>query len=159
METTNREQSKSKTPPPTGGGRGVYHFSSLSPSDIQRLVQRNVDPANEIRAVVEGVIDNVRNRGDQALVDYALKFDKVSLDKLYLDKAELDEIASTVLPEQKQALKQAYDNIYKFHLSQLKTEDKIETMPGVTCWRELRPIEKGRALYTREVPPFYRALF
>src|SRR5581483_5500745 len=30
----------------------------------------------------------------------------------------------------------------KFHQAQLKSEDKIETMPGVTCWRELRAIEK-----------------
>ncbi|MDB5009492.1 MAG: hisD, partial [Mucilaginibacter sp.] len=36
----------------------------------------------------------------------------------------------------------AYQNIYKFHQAQLKAEDKVQTMPGVTCWRELRPIEK-----------------
>jgi histidinol dehydrogenase len=36
----------------------------------------------------------------------------------------------------------AYQNIKKFHQTQLKAEDKVETMPGVTCWRELRPIER-----------------
>ncbi|HEY4325789.1 MAG TPA: histidinol dehydrogenase [Mucilaginibacter sp.] len=120
----------------------VFNYSDLSKNDIQKLVQRNVDPANEIRAVVEDIIANVQERGDRALLDYALKFDKVELDKLYLDKAELTEIASAVSPEQKAALEIAYNNIYKFHQAQLKAEDKIETMPGVTCWRELRPIEK-----------------
>ncbi len=119
-----------------------YNYSDLTKTDIQNLVQRNVDPANEIRAIVEDVIAHVKEHGDSALLDYALKFDKVDLDKLYLDKDELTAIAATVLPEQKAAIEIAYNNIYKFHKAQLKAEDKIETMPGVTCWRELRPIEK-----------------
>jgi len=120
----------------------LLNYSDLSKSDIQQLVQRNVDPANEIRAIVEDVIAHVQQNGDSALFDYAHKFDKVELEKLYLDKAELTEIASSVSDEQKAALKVAYNNIYKFHQAQIKTEDKVETMPGVACWRELRPIEK-----------------
>jgi len=119
-----------------------FNYSDLSKNDINKLVQRNVDPANEIRTIVEEVLATVQQNGDSALFDYAEKFDKVRLNKLYLDKAELEEMASTVLPEQKAALDIAYNNIYKFHQSQLKTEDKVETMPGVSCWRELRPIEK-----------------
>ncbi len=120
----------------------TYNYSDLSKDDISKLVQRNVDPANEIRTIVEEVLATVQQNGDSALFDYANKFDKVILDKLYLDKAELTEIASTVLPEQKAALDIAYNNIYKFHQTQLKAEDKVETMPGVSCWREVRAIEK-----------------
>lgn len=120
----------------------TYKYSDLSTSDIQKLVQRNVDQANEVRAVVEEVIAEVRANGDKALISYAAKFDKVELEKLYLDKDELITIAASVTTEQKAAFEVAYHNIYKFHQAQLKTEDKIETMPGVTCWRELRPIEK-----------------
>lgn len=120
----------------------VYNYSDLDKSSIATLVQRNVDPANEIRSIVEEVLSNVQQHGDRALYDYADKFDKVALDKLYLDKTELEEIASTISPEQRKALDTAYANIYKFHQSQLKAEDKVETMPGVSCWRELRPIEK-----------------
>ncbi|WP_345952533.1 histidinol dehydrogenase [Mucilaginibacter sp. PAMB04168] len=120
----------------------VYNYAELSKAQVNDLVQRNIDPANEIRTVVETIIGNVQQQGDLALLDYARQFDKVVLDKLYLDKAELAEIATALLPEQKTALEVAYQNIYKFHESQLKSENKIETMPGVTCWRELRPIEK-----------------
>jgi histidinol dehydrogenase len=120
----------------------TYNYSDLSKNDIQKLVQRNVDPADEIRAVVEDIISNVRLNGDSALFDYATKFDKVELEKLTVDKDELAELASTLLHEQKLALEIAYANILKFHKTQLRTEDKVETMPGVTCWRELRPIEK-----------------
>ncbi len=120
----------------------TYTYSDLSKQDITKLVQRNVDPANEIRAIVEEVLATVQQNGDRALFDYAEKFDKVTLNKLYLDKAELEEMAATISPDQKAALDTAYNNIYKFHQTQLKAEDKVETMPGVTCWRELRPIEK-----------------
>jgi histidinol dehydrogenase len=120
----------------------IYNYSQLSSAEINALVQRNVDPANEIRAIVEEVLANVKQHGDRALIDYAQKFDKVELDKLYLDKEELAEIASAISEDQKVALQTAYNNIYKFHQTQVKTEDKVETMPGVTCWRELRAIEK-----------------
>ena len=121
----------------------VYDYAQLNQADLNKLVQRNVDPANEIRTVVETIIADVQQQGDRALFDYARRFDKVTIDKLYLDKQELAEIAEALQPEQKTALEVAYQNIYKFHQSQLKAEDKVETMPGVICWRELRPIEKA----------------
>jgi histidinol dehydrogenase len=123
-------------------GMKTFNYSDLSDGDIQKLVQRNIDPANEVRVIVEEVIARVREHGDSALMDYALKFDKVELDKLYLDKKELAAIASVVTEEQKTALETAYANIHKFHQAQVKAEDRVETMPGVTCWRETRPVEK-----------------
>lgn len=120
----------------------TFNYSDLSKTDIARLVQRNVDPANEIRALVENVIEQVKLHGDSALLNYAEQFDKVELTKLYLNKAELEQLASAVSEDQQEALQTAYANIYKFHKAQLKQEDKVETMPGVTCWRELRAIEK-----------------
>jgi len=120
----------------------IYNYSELTEMAIQRLVQRNVDPGNEIRTIVEQVIGNVRQHGDRALLDYALKFDKVELERLFLEKSELEELASSVSPAQKKALGVAYDNINKFHQSQLSTEQVVETMPGVSCWREWRAIEK-----------------
>jgi len=120
----------------------VYKYSDLTPSDIQKLVQRNIDPAHEIRDVVEEILANVKLNGDKALYEYALKFGQVTLDRLFLTKGELLEIAAGVSDEQKAALDIAYKNIYAFHQTQVKTEDKVETMPGVTCWREARAIEK-----------------
>jgi histidinol dehydrogenase len=120
----------------------TYNYSNLSKTDIGKLVQRNVDPAHQVRDAVEAILANVNLHGDKALYDYANKFEKVVLDKLYLTKSELAEIAEGVSPEQKAALDTAYNNIYKFHQTQLKAEDKVETMPGVTCWREVRAIEK-----------------
>ena len=120
----------------------TYNYSDLSKQDIRKLVQRNVDPADEIRNVVEDIINNVRTHGDTALLDYAAKFDKVELKSLFIGKDELAQLASELQPEQKNALDTAYNNIRKFHETQIHVESKVETMPGVTCWRELRPIER-----------------
>ena len=120
----------------------TYNYSDLTPEEISNLIQRNVDPAHEIRDIVEEILARVKLHGDDALYDYALKFEHVVLDKLYLTKSELTELANSISAEQKAALDTAYKNIYAFHQTQLKTEDKVETMPGVICWRELRPVEK-----------------
>jgi histidinol dehydrogenase len=120
----------------------TYNYSDLSKADIQKLVQRNADPADEIRGSVEDIISNVRIHGDKALFDYAAKFDKVKLKSLAVGKEEIAQLAASLLSAQKQALDTAYNNIRKFHETQLHAEAKVETMPGVTCWRELRPIEK-----------------
>ncbi|MGI4729254.1 MAG: histidinol dehydrogenase [Janthinobacterium lividum] len=120
----------------------VYNYSELSEAEIKQLTLRNTDSGNEIRETVENILQNVKQNGDQALHDYALQFDKVNLDALFTDEKEIAELAEQVSDEQKEAIKTAYQNIYKFHQTQYHTEEKIETMPGVTCWRELRPIEK-----------------
>ncbi|MGI4750260.1 MAG: histidinol dehydrogenase [Janthinobacterium lividum] len=119
-----------------------YNYSKLTQAELQQLTLRNTDAGNEIRETVENILANVKQNGDQALRDYASQFDKVILDALFTDEKEIAELAKKVSDEQKEAIKTAYQNIYKFHQTQFHTEEKVETMPGVTCWRELRPIEK-----------------
>lgn len=120
----------------------VYNYKELTEAEVQQLTLRNTDAGNEIRETVENILSNVKQNGDQALREYALQFDKVTLDALFTDEKEIAALAEQVSPEQKQAIKTAYQNILKFHQTQYHQEEKVETMPGVTCWRELRPIEK-----------------
>lgn len=120
----------------------TYSYNKLSDSDIQQLIQRNIDSADTIRSIVETIIEKVRMDGDAALKAYALQFDKTDLETLAIEKSELERLAESLPVEQKQALQTAYTNIHKFHASQVRKEDAVETMEGVTCWRELRAIEK-----------------
>ncbi|HLS38534.1 MAG TPA: histidinol dehydrogenase [Sphingobacterium bovisgrunnientis] len=120
----------------------TYTYADLSTAEIDKLVLRNSDPNQSIQSTVNDIIEEVRQHGDSALVNYAAKFDQVQLDKLYLDKTEIEELASTISRDQQRALEIAFQNIHKFHSTQLKRERVVETMPGVKCWREVRPIEK-----------------
>lgn len=119
-----------------------YDYKTLGKTEIQQLVARNTDPNNAIQEVVQEIIQQVRHQGDIVLREYAAKFDKVELDRLYLDEEDIDVLASTIGRDQQRALEIAFQNIHKFHSTQLKRERTVETMPGVKCWREVRPIEK-----------------
>lgn len=120
----------------------VYNYTDLSKSKIKELCSRQIEDDKAIEERVSKIIETVKNEGDQALFNFAKAFDQVELDNLFLDAEALKNIASTIPEDAKKAIETAYQNIRTFHQSHLKTEDKIETMPGVVCWRESRPIEK-----------------
>ena len=120
----------------------TYKYSDLSKADINQLILRNPDTKNEIRSKVEEIIDEVKKNGDSALKSFAQKFDGVVLENLFIEKEEINLLADKIEPQVKAAIKIAYQNIKKFHESQKSTEEKVETTTGVTCWREVRAIER-----------------
>lgn len=120
----------------------LYNLANLSESEIQSLFDRNADEDNSIQVSVNAIIAEVRLRGDEALKAYAKEFDGVDLEQLYIDKEEIARLAQSVPDVQKEAIDIAYKNIQTFHLGQVCKEDVIETMPGVSCWRDSRAIEK-----------------
>lgn len=118
-----------------------YLFNELSPEELASLCIRNTDSGKEIRTIVEEVIQEVAKNGDQALLEYALKFDGVSLNKLFIDVDEISALANTIDRNEMRALEIAFNNIHKFHQTQAAREKRVETTEGVFCWREARPIE------------------
>lgn len=119
-----------------------YNYKNLSEADVAKLVLRNTDANNNIRDTVSNIIADVQQNGDAALVAFADKFDGLKLDKLFVDEEEISALANTISAEAKAALTVAYNNIKKFHETQISKEQKVETTAGVTCWREVRAIEK-----------------
>lgn len=113
-------------------------------ADWPALLARPVQSTGQIEAVVAPILAQVKAEGDTALRSLALKFDKVDLtvDGLHVSEAELDGAESQLSDELKSAIRQAYRNIRLFHERQKQPVEKIETMPGVTCWRKSVGIEK-----------------
>ncbi|MNK06701.1 Histidinol dehydrogenase [compost metagenome] len=120
----------------------IYSYKDLTKQEVESICLRQLEDDVTILERVEGIVDRVKTEGDQALFDYALAFDKVQLQQLFIEKEEINRIASTIPTEAKTAIDTAYRNIKAFHASQSYREDKIETMPGVTCWRETRAIAR-----------------
>ena len=120
----------------------TYKYSELSEATVAELVSRNADSNNEIRGAVENIIAEVKANGDNALKAFASKFDKVELNNLFIGKEAIAELADTIEDHVKEAIQTAYQNIRKFHETQKSREEKTETSAGVTCWREVRAIEK-----------------
>ncbi len=105
-------------------------------------IERPHKDAAELNCVVEGVLSDIRKRGDEAVREYELKFDKVALRSLKVSDEEMAEAESLVSEELKSALRLAHKNISVFHEAQRFTGKKVETMPGVCCWQKAVAIEK-----------------
>ena len=120
----------------------IYKLNDLSKSEVDNLFIRNADEDHSIQDRVKNIIAEVKKNGDTALKAFALQFDKIELSELYIGNEELQRLAQTVPALQKKALNTAYSNIYNFHLSQVGKEEVVETMPGVSCWRDSRAIER-----------------
>ncbi|GAB3768180.1 histidinol dehydrogenase [Spirosoma horti] len=108
------------------------------------LLARPVQSTQQIEAAVAPILAQVRAGGDAALIELAQKFDKVDLSEggLEVPQAELDAAESQLSDELKVAIGQAYQNIRLFHERQKQPIEKVETMPGVVCWRKSVGIEK-----------------
>ena len=91
---------------------------------------------------VQNILDDVRQHGDKALINYTKQFDNVNLDALEVTKEEIAEAASLLSVELKQAIEMSRRNIWKFHSEQQHDYDEIQTSPGVYCWQKAIPIEK-----------------
>jgi histidinol dehydrogenase len=120
----------------------IYSYTDLSKAQVEELCNRQLEDDESIKRQVSEIVERVKVEGDAALVSYALQFDKISLNKLYLDEEEIAALADGIPQEAKQAIDVAYENIKMFHSSQDSKEEKVETMSGVKCWRESRPIQK-----------------
>lgn len=91
---------------------------------------------------VRTVLNDVKEKGDEAVKAYELKFDKVELTSLAVTEAEIQEAEKIVSKELKDAILLAKGNIQKFHSAQAQELPVVETMPGVTCWQKAKAIEK-----------------
>lgn len=106
------------------------------------IVKRPHLDVSQLNATVQGVLDDVKKHGDEAVKRYEEKFDHAHLDSLAVTEAEIEEAEKTVSQKLKDALHLAHHNIAEFHHSQKFDGVKVETCPGVTCWQKSVAIEK-----------------
>jgi histidinol dehydrogenase len=86
-------------------------------------------------------MEAVQQKGDKAVRKYSRQFDGVSLRKMMVTEKEFRAAAKSIDPALAASIRQAADNIRLFHQSQLREEPRVETMPGVTCWRKSLPVQ------------------
>ena len=113
-----------------------------SRSEWPKLLARPTQSMANIEKDVAPILAKVQKEGDTALRALALKFDKTELTEISMPKAVVEAAESKLTEELKAAIRQAYTNIRKFHETQYQPVEKVETMPGVTCWRRSVGIEK-----------------
>lgn len=106
------------------------------------MAERSAIKQARLMELVDKVFYDIRKKGDKAVLKYARQFDRFSADDFTVDHETIEAASQQVSERLKQAIALAKSNIEKFHFSQKEEIVKVETSPGVVCWREARPIEK-----------------
>ena len=119
----------------------IQVFNNPIQKEWTSLLARPGFDASTLLPRVQAIINDVRENGDDALLKYTKEFDQVQLQSIALSEV-IKESAEHAIPNSlKTAIQLAKENIEKFHLSQLQKMERIETMPGVWCWRKSVGIE------------------
>jgi histidinol dehydrogenase len=112
------------------------------PKEWDEILKRPTQTVADIEEVVNSIFREVQSDGDTVIKKYTAQFDKIDLDSLVVSNSEIQKANDSVSDALKQAINLAKSNIEKFHAAQKTTKVEVETMPGVACWQEKRPIQK-----------------
>src|SRR5580765_472889 len=108
---------------------------------VERLAGRSVTLDAEVMSVVSAIVDDVRARGDEALIDYTARFDKVELKQLRVSGEKLRRSAEGVDERVRSALREAIENVREFHERQVEESWTINPREGVQLGQRITPLE------------------
>lgn len=106
------------------------------------ILKRPTQTVDDIEATVNQIFEDVERNGDTAIQKYTSLFDGIELVDSLVSEGEIEAAVNAVSEELKDAIQLAKSNIEKFHTAQKTDTVLLETMNGVECWQQKRPIEK-----------------
>ena len=112
------------------------------PENWSEILKRPTQSFNDIEETVKGIFKEIELKGDVAVTKYTSLFDGILIENVEVSNEEINEAMDLVSEELKQAIALAKSNIEKFHTAQKTSKIEVETIEGVNCWQEKRPIQK-----------------
>ena len=111
---------------------------------LKRLEARAVAFDPELMRAVSVIVDDVRERGDEALIDYAARFDGIELHAadLRVDEQTLNASADKVDTRILAALREAIKNVRTFHERELEQSWEFTPADGVHLGQRITPLER-----------------
>ena len=100
-------------------------------------------PTRNVSAAVAAIIADVRERGDRALYDYALKFDSAELDSLEVSADEMNEAYERTDREFIRILRRARDNVTEYHEKQIRRGFEMKRGDGVILGQRIVPVDRA----------------
>jgi len=113
-----------------------------STNEWASIIERPIFDAAQLNDKVNAIINEVVVDGDAALKKFTLQFDRVSINEFKVTAEKIAAAENLISAGLKTAIQLAKVNIEVFHNSQIQQVERIETMPGVWCWRKSVGIEK-----------------
>lgn len=120
----------------------MQRFIHPSRADWTSLLSRPVMTTADLDDRVKPVLEAIKTEGDVALQRFTQQFDGVEIADSLVSAEEFVQAESLCSDELKAAIRQAKKNIELFHAAQREPVQRIETMPGVMCWRKSLPIRR-----------------
>ncbi|MEK6715106.1 MAG: histidinol dehydrogenase [Candidatus Omnitrophota bacterium] len=116
---------------------------STNTKELDKICSRYLLRRKRIEETVRNIIENVRILGDDALVKYTRRFDKVKLlaKNIRVTQAEISGAYQNISPDFVQNLKLVIENVNKFYQKQVKKSWKIKDEDGVVLGEKVTPIE------------------
>lgn len=108
----------------------------------EKLLMRCAETAG-VADIVTDIIKDVAENGDEALKNYAKKFDGAKLDTIEVTKEELDAAVAATDPQLIQVLRMAAENIGEFHSRQVREGFSYQRENGSILMQKVTPIEKA----------------
>lgn len=100
------------------------------------------DVTSNVGDIVADIIKNVIEKGDAALKEYSLRFDKADVKSLEVTKEEIDFALKSMPDEFISIMREAAENIRAFHEKQVRTSFIINDKDGVVLGQKVTPIER-----------------
>lgn len=142
----------------------VTRLSSGQPdflSRLDRLLQFDDATDASIETTVARILADVKSRGDEAVVEYTNKFDRMnaqSMAEFTLPKSRLDQALAGLEPERRQALEAAADRVRKYHERQLQASWSYTEEDGTMLGQQVTALDRvglyvpgGKAAYPSSV--------
>ena len=101
---------------------------------FRALLAGKREVSEDVDQIVRDIIEDVRQRGDAAVIDYTNRFDRlqaVSIAELTVTEAEIDAAIASVDSATLDALKMARDRIHSHHARQMPKDDRYTDAIGV----------------------------
>ena len=117
----------------------ILDFDSLSPEEF---LNRDIQAEEDVSAAVDGIIREVCRRGDEALRDYTRRFDGAEIQDLWVSAEEFDAARRAVDPYFLETLKEAAENIRRFHERQRHNDFVLTDRSGIVMGQRWTPIER-----------------
>src|SRR2546421_6089727 len=124
----------------------MIHFYELATMDVSqraRLLRRAEIQIDELIERVRPIIQEVRQRGDQALIEFTARFDHVQLapDRLRVSREEIERAHRALDPAVRAAIEHAIRNVRTFHERQMPHEQWFtQVAPGVMAGEKITPV-------------------
>ena len=124
------------------------------------LVERSEESGREVEDVVQGIIAQVRKRGDEALLEYTKRFDRLECEAgaLEVTQAEFDKAFAFVDEKDLAALRHAVERVTRFHEKQKQQSWLSTEEPDIMLGQKVTPLARvgiyvpgGKACYPSSV--------